>query len=262
VAVGRPRAGKDRQLIIAVQNLSTLVSSQDAYDMTLLVDRQVRDHVAPAWGIQPPQVVFLAVAAGRKYDALIGILDDADQAGNLGWHTEGPDAAVYGRVFAQPVLANGGNALTNQLSVCSVLSHEVIEVVGDAACNGWAQQGDGTLTARELCDPVEGDSYVMTLNAPGETLSGTVSDFVLPSWFDPDAASGKTDYLGLISSPFEVRSNGYVIVMTGGTVTSRWGDKYPEWRKATKAVPVARTARRSETFPYPDGLVTEPTSLA
>jgi hypothetical protein len=259
VAVGRPRPGKDQQLIIAVQNLSTLVSSQDAYDMTLLVDRQVRDHVAPAWGIQPPQVVFLAVAAGRKYDALIGILDDADQAGDLGWHTEGPDAAVYGRVFARPVLANGGNALTNQLSVCSVLSHEVIEVVGDAACNGWAQRADGSLAARELCDPVEGDSYVMTVKAAGETVSGTVSDFVFPAWFDPDAAGAPFDWMYLLSSPFQVRPSGYLIVMAGGTVTEQWGEEFPLWRLVTKEHPTARTARRD---PSVVPVQNRPTSLA
>jgi hypothetical protein len=55
--------------------------------------------------------------------------------------------------------------------------------------------------------------------------------------------------MDLLSSPFEVRRDGYVIVMTGGTVTSQWGEGYPEWRKATKEHPVSRTARRSGTFP-------------
>jgi hypothetical protein len=249
-------------MIIGVQNLSTLVSGDDAYSMSLLVDRQVRDHVAPAWGIQPPVVEFYVPpqsgdAPRPHYDAIIGILDDADQAGDLGWHSEGPDADIYGRVFAQPVLANGGNALDDQLSVCSVLSHEVIEVVGDSACNRWAQQADGTLIALELCDPVEGDSYPLTITSvSGTKVTGTVSDFVLPSWFDPDAAPGQTDWLALVTAPFEVRSTGYVIVMTGGTVTEQWGEKYPEWRKATKENPTARTARRNEV--YPSGLLTDP----
>lgn len=264
MAVGRPRAGKDQQLIIAVQNLSTLVSDQDAYDMTLLVDRQVRDHVAPAWGIQPPFVEFYKPSAdpavpAPHFTAIIGILDDADQAGDLGWHTEGPDAAVYGRVFARPVLANGGNALTDQLSVCSVLSHEVIEVIGDAACNGWAQRPDGSLAARELCDPVEGDSYVMTVKTAGETVSGTVSDFVFPAWFDPDAAGAPFDWMDLLSSPFQVRPSGYLIVMAGGTVTEQWGEEFPLWRLVTKEHPTARTARRD---PSVVPVQAQPTSLA
>lgn len=247
-------------MIIGVQNLSTLVSNQDAYDMTLLVNRQLIDHVAPAWDRLPPRVIFLPQgAAGVHYDAILGILDDADQAGDLGWHTEGPDADVYGRVFARPVLSNGGNALTADLSVCSVLSHEACETFGDSACDLWAQQASGLLVARELCDPVESDSYRITITAQsGEQVTGTVSDFVLPAWFDPAAAPGATDYMGLCTAPFQVRATGYVIQMTGGTVSEQWGDEYPEWRKATKQDRLARTGRRDPSL----AAVSNPTSLA
>lgn len=240
-------------MIIAVQNLSTKVSDNDVYSMVLLVSRQVHQHVAPALGIQPPRVEFtpvtpsaLAVPQPPHFDALIGILDDADQAGDLGYHTEGPDADVYGRVFAGPVLDNGGNALTNVLSVCSVLSHEVIETIGDAFCNAWSQRADGSLVAYELADPVESDSYAMTVTSEkGTTVSGTVSDFVLPAWFNPDAAPGtRLDQMNLLTAPFEVRSDGYVIEMSGGAVTEQWGETYPGWRKATKESDTARTARR------------------
>jgi len=239
-------------MIIAVQNLSTSVTDEDAYAMTVLCDRQARRDFAPAWGVQPSTVIFLKQPSVLRYDAIIGILDNADQAGDLGWHTEGPDASVYGRVFARPVLENGGNALTDKLSVCSVLSHEVLETIGDAACNGWAQRADGSLVAREVGDPVESDSYLLTVTTEeGTEVKGTVSDFVLPAWFDPDAAGSPYDYTGVLSSPFEVRPDGYVIVMTGGTVTSQWGERYPAWRKGTKEHPTARTARRSQV--YPDG---------
>jgi hypothetical protein len=250
-------------LIIGVQNLSTLVSGMDAYNMTLLVNKQLREHVAPAWGIQPPEAVFLPQGgAGNRYSAIIGIMDDADQAGDLGWHTEGPDASIYGRVFARPVLSNGGNALTASLSVCSVLSHEAIEVLGDATCNGWRQRADGTLVATELADPVESDSYLDTIEAEGTSpvLQGTVSNFVFPRWFDPDAppitGSGGYfgnplgfDYMGMLTSPFEVRPSGYVITMSGGTVSAQWGEEYPAWRRATKETPLSRTARRRDTYP-------------
>lgn len=247
-------------MIIGVQNLSTLVSAEDAYNMTLLVDKQLREHVAPAWGVQPPQAAFIhgsSVVPGARYNAIIGIMDDADQAGDLGWHTEGPDASVYGRVFARPVLSNGGNALTASLSVCSVLSHEAIETLGDRTCNGWMQRADGTLVATELADPVESDSYLVTIEAEGASpvLQGTVSNFVFPRWFDPDAPAMASnsgyfgnlagfDYMGMLESPFEVRSNGYVITMSGGTVSEQWGEEYPAWRRATKESRWARTARR------------------
>ena len=90
----------------------------------------------------------------------------------------------------------------------------------------------------------------------GTTVSGSVSDFVFPAWFDPDAKGAPYDQMDLLSSPFEVQPDGYVIVMTGGTVSDQWGERYPEWRKATKEHPTSRTARRSDTFPQ------SPTSLA
>lgn len=248
-------------MIIGVQNLSTLVTNEDVYLMTALVDRQLREHVAPVWGLAPPTVVYLAKAAEFPYDAIIGVLDNADQAGDLGWHTEGSDADVYGRVFAQPVLQNGGNALTNALSVCSVLSHECIETLGDAACNRWAQRADGTMVAVELADPVEGDSYTVTISSAAEVVAGTVSDFVIPDWFNPDAGEGKTDWLGLVTAPFQVRDTGYVIEMAAGstTVTEQWGERYPEWRKATKATATARTVRRD---PQLTTAFAPPTALA
>jgi hypothetical protein len=251
-------------MIIAVQNLSTLVSGEDAYDMTMIVDHQARAHVAPAWGIQPPVVVYLNGGAKQKYDALIGILDDADQAGVLGWHTEGPDADVYGRVFARPVLEHGGGALGGALSVCSVLSHEVIEVIGDRACNGWAQRADGVLIATELCDPVEGDSYEVTVAATdGASVSGTVSDFVFSSWFDPNARGAPYDWMDTLSAPFEVRPDGYVIAMSGGQVTELWGECYPGWRIATKEHLTSRTARRDSSVVPQEPLENNvPTSLA
>jgi hypothetical protein len=247
-------------VIIGVANVSTLVSGQEVYEMSLLVNRQLRDHVAPAWGLLPPSVLYMPNGAqGQHMDAIITVFDDADQAGDLGYHTEGPDADVYGRVFARPVLANGGNALTADLSVCSVLSHECCETLGDRTCSDWAQAASGQLTAYELCDPVEGDSYRMTITASsGEQVTGTVSDFVLPSWFDSNAAPGPTDYMGLVTAPFQVRPTGYSIVMSGGSVTEQFGERYPLWRLVTKEHPTSRTARRDPSV-IP---AMNPTSLA
>jgi hypothetical protein len=70
-----------------------------------------------------------------------------------------------------------------------------------------------------------------------------VSNFVLPSWFDPDGR-GPYDYMGLLTAPFQVRPDGYVIAMSDGHISEHWGEQYPPWRKATKAGPCSRTARR------------------
>jgi hypothetical protein len=231
-------------VLIAVQNLSSAVSSVDAYEMSLLADYQLRHHVAPAWGLLPPVVSYVnSVHPAAPGTAVISIFDDADQAGDLGWHSEGSGGVIYGRVFAQPVLANGGNAMSDPLSVCSVLSHEAIETFLDSACDLWADGGSGTAYAREGCDAVEGDSYVITIGTGPLAVSGTVSDFLLPGWFDPDA-DAPYDYLGLTTGPLQVRTTGYTLTMTAGAVSQSFGEHYPSWRRATKTYPLARTARR------------------
>jgi hypothetical protein len=228
---------------ICVVNHSTKVTNEEVLTMTAAVSFQVRNQAAPAWSLVPPTVSYLqpdAPAPGLA--VVIGILDDADQAGDLGWHTEGPGGSKLGRVFAAPVLANGGNALTDTLSVASVLSHEVLESMCDPACNRWCDAGSGTAYALEVADPVESDSYDIAVSS---TASVSVSNFVLPAWFDPDAATGApVDYLKLLQVPFQIRPTGYVVSMTDGTVNQTFGERYPEWRKATKLAGTARTARR------------------
>lgn len=234
--------------VIAVTNQSTLVADRDVLAMTAAVGQQLAHHVAPAWGIIPPSVIYMPETTGlRAGVTVIGIFDDSDQAGDLGWHTEVANGIVYGRVFAAPVLQNGGGALAGALSVASVLSHEAIETAGDPACDLWADAGSGTLYARELCDAVESDSYVMTSwpNGVPEVQQVSVSNFLLPSWFDPDAGTGVPfDYMNLCTAPFQVRPAGYTITQAEGTVAEVFGEHYPEWRQATKTYPIARTARR------------------
>lgn len=228
--------------IIVVVNKSTLVTNAQAYNMTLLCEWQARFHAAPAWGLMPPSVTYLANEnQAPPGSAVIGIFDNADQAGALGWHTEGPGGIVYGRVFAQPVLSHGGNVLTAPLSVASVLSHEVLETIGDPACNRWCDTGQNKAIALELCDPVESDVYNLTVG----TVTGTVSDFAMPAWFDPSAPGGSHfDWLRLTNAPFQVRSTGYVIVLQEGAVSQVFGAEYPEWRQETKKSELARTAQR------------------
>lgn len=227
---------------IAVLNLSTLVSAKDHAAMSRACNQQLRDDVTPLWGL--PRRIVRPYAKGEAVPAdayVITLFDDADQADALGWHTESPQGKVYGKVFAKPVLDNGGDALTKPLSVASVLSHEVIEAYVDPTTALWAAADDGLLYAYEACDPVESDSYV----GMGDV---TVSDFVTPAWFDPQG-HGRFDFLGRLSKPFTMTKGGYVVYMQGGQESQRFGEHYPDWRLAMKGHPASRTARRAEQDP-------------
>ena len=221
--------------MFTIVNKSTLVSDADVKTMVRAVAHQVRYDACPAFGLTPVPVVFSTDASTAPPGSyVIAILDDSDQAGALGWHTEDQGDVIYGEVFAKPVLDNGGDALTKDLSVASVLSHEVLETLADPHANLWADNGHGTAYAYEIGDPVESDSYPVKVS--GKAV--TVSNFVTPHWFDPQAAKGERfDFLGKVTAPFQMTHGGYVITMVEGKVSQHFGEKFPEWRKDIKARP-------------------------
>jgi hypothetical protein len=235
-------------VFVVVQNHSTRVTDADAALMVRAVAHQVRYDVAPAWGSKTASVVFLpkgaAVPAGSY---AIGLYDTADQADALGYHSEEADGTVYGKVFASPVLDNGGTVLVGELSVAAVLSHEVLETFVDPHVQLWASDGGDSLYAYEACDAVEDTAYVVHVG--GKTVS--VSNFVLPAYFDAQAPAGtRVDYLARLSRPFEISKGGYAVKITLGKsskVDQVFGDRFPEWKKESKGHPLARLARRAHS---------------
>lgn len=233
-------------MYVVVENASTRFSDADAQTATRAIAHQVRYHAGPAWGVHAPPVVFAghlgALAPVPPGSYVLGLFDTDDQPDALGWHTEGDDGSVFGRVNVGAVLDNGGTPLTGPLTVASVLSHEVLEALIDPQVNRWAQAPDGRLFAVEVGDPVESTSYTIKVGAVGVD----VSDFVFPAWFDDyrglDVRTHWAD-TGLV--PFTLDRGGYAVVWSpGGQPTQMFGDSYPDWRRAMKSSPLARTARR------------------
>jgi len=231
-------------MLIAVINQSTLISDDQANSMCQAVQIQLTSHVLPAWNQQSGTITFYAdqtlIPAGAW---IVSILDNTTQAGALGYHSEDNDV-VDGFIFAQPVLDNGGVVLydsTNpqNISVSSVLSHEICEMVGDYYVNFWADgpgvvAADGqtyTEYALELCDPVEANSYTIDL---GDGTLVLVSNFVLPTWFNPQAQATDApfDYLQLLSVPFSMTPGGYMIVRQSGNIQQIFGWKVSPEKKA------------------------------
>src|SRR2546425_309412 len=225
-------------MFLAIVNKSTRFSDTDAAKSAGACAAQLKLHVAPFWDMQPAAVVFYPdekqVPTGAD---LLVILDNADQAGVLGYHDETPDGRPYGRVFAAPVLDHKGTALKGSNSVSAVISHEVCEWFGDRFVNLWADNGGGTEYAVELCDPVEQDSY--------DIRGIAVSNFVTKRYFDHLAPVGtQLDYLKKLTKPYSMTKGGYLLVRHAGKIEQKFGDDYPGWRRATKEFPAARTAKR------------------
>jgi hypothetical protein len=122
----------------------------------------------------------------------------------LGYHTEDQGGKLRGIVAAQPELSNGGKVSAGDWSVSSVLFHKVLEMSIDPNCNLWSNDGRGAIHTFEVWDPVEAPTYAVN--------GISVSNFVTPAWFDPQAGSAATfDKLGLLTAPFGILKGGYVV---------------------------------------------------
>lgn len=193
---------------INIIDKSTLLQDSDFKAMVEAVKIQFEQHVSPFWMRGSWNIV---VNQPENVGFPIVILDDPDQAGMLGYHTESPDGKVWARVFVKAVTSRKGSMLSGPLSVSVVLSHEVIEAFCNPNVNMWAKSSDGKLIAYEAADPVENDCYDVQI---GDGRIVSVSNFVLPSWFDPRPLAGsRFDYMGNIKKPFTMSKNGYMVVM-------------------------------------------------
>lgn len=227
---------------IAVINESTMVNNADITTMCAAIQTQLTSHVLPHWGMVNGVIRFYSDKVQVPSGAwVVNMLDDSTQAGALGYHSIDNDV-VDAFIFAQPILSNGGVTMLfdpsnpQQYTVSATLSHEVCEMIGDVYANGFSvgpQIEQGNMYAQELCDPIENDSYGIQVN--GGQIA--VSNFILPTWFDPEATAQDApfDYLHKLTAPFTMDDGGYMIVaaMSGEQqVMNRvFGSKVPQWRK-------------------------------
>jgi hypothetical protein len=219
-----------------VVNKSTLVSNDDVKRMVEACQIQITRDAAPVYGLDPIGVHYTEdESVAKPGDYLIAILDNSDQQGALGWHTETSGDVIYGEVFAGPSLQNGGSVLSGPLAVSSVLSHEALETLADPHANLYATDLQGRAVAFEIADPVESEWYDITIQ---DGTSVTVSDFVTPAWFDPDAKPGQTfDFLGSLSAPFTIANGGYIVWTTLGQPQQSFGDESSDVRQQMKGRP-------------------------
>lgn len=188
------------------------VSFGDVQKIAHAVDVQFHQDVCPAWGLEPWSCTAHAAISDVPPDTIpLVILANADQAGALGYHDVGPDGRAYGKVFSDDTLKNGGTVLKGDNSVAVTVSHEGCEIVGDPKCNRWVLCSDGTMEASELSDRVESAGY------DNIGTEATVSNFLYPAGFDPNAEPGaKRDHLGMTNRDGEILPGGYRIYLMPG----------------------------------------------
>ena len=195
-------------LILQATLPSLPITASDLGTIAQAITIQLNRDVAPIWGgshvvrtsdgkdLQPGEVAF----------AIVNTLPDAP--GAVAYH----DVNGNGVPVAFEAVSMCSSIMSGSDSVSVAISHECIETIGDAACNLWADDGQGNEWARELCDAVESEWYSISVNA----INVNVSDFLLPAFFDLNA-SGPYSFLNYAQKPFRTGPNGYQIKRTSGT---------------------------------------------
>lgn len=219
--------------MIAVVNLSPTLSQADALSMVKICAAQDREDVSPAWGMFALDGDIFARIEDTPPDSQLILLMPAETVkGAAGHHTEDPDGRITGVVAVDSLLNAGYSLFSGEASILCVLSHEWIETKLDPYVNLWADMPMGGQDAKEGCDRVQSLSY--------KKGGCSVSDFLLPQAFDWAPKKGsKFDYMGQLTSPYEVAPGGYAMRRDGNGKVTQVGE-----RVAAKVHPLSRSTRR------------------
>ena len=205
--------------LIYVRNESRgVVKDEDLARIIPAVQRQVSEHFRPVWGVGAQLVLADGRAPRHAYQ--INVYDKArskDDEDYLGYHYS-PNGYPVTSIFAKDDIAKDGN-------ISVTLSHEVLEMIVDPACNLYANRSAGVgrpqrIYFYEVCDAVQCQHY---------KINGVeVCDFIYPEWFEDNwpARSRRFDHLGLIEAPFQILPGCYADVYEAkrGSITV-WGSK-------------------------------------
>lgn len=183
---------------IAMVSETRRVSFAELARVSAALQKQVLRDLAPAWGVRATVDAFASLEDMPTDYWPIIIRDDLeDFPGIPGIHLDD-----NGHPFAL-VDHRRGWSLT--------ASHECLEMLCDPLGNRVRagpspKKGQGRVDFLvEVCDPSEAEAFSYTVNGV------VVSDFYLPSYFDPVAVRGQRySFTGAIKKPREVLKGGYL----------------------------------------------------
>jgi hypothetical protein len=203
---------------IAFFNESSVLTDAEVQAAIKPLQTQITRDFAPVWGVDA-ELSF--VPKGTQLPAKswqIGVFDDSDQAGALGYHDLTKDGLPLGKVFAR-------TDIDYKSAWTVTASHELLEMLGDPDINLYGLFQDGwviTFYAYEVCDACEADKFGYKING------ALVSDFVYPAWFEGFRKKGSTqfDYGNHIQEPFQLIEGGYISIYDA-SYNNGWIQQYP-----------------------------------
>jgi hypothetical protein len=160
------------------------------------VQRQVTEHFEPVWGIGA-RLLFAKRRVPRDAYQIVVYEQATSEADKefIGYHFS-PEGYPIAGILAREDMSDDG-------TISETLSHEVLEMLVDPACNLYAHRSSGVgrperIYFYEVCDPVQCVHY---------KLDGVkVCNFVYPSWFEDNWEPGSRwfDHRHQLESPFQI----------------------------------------------------------
>ena len=220
---------------INVINQSTVITDSDVTKMVAALN-QTLPAFARDWKIFIIQAAVLpreTVMPTGSTILNVVIMDTTDIPGTAGYHTLYNGTTTV-KIFASTILAAGGVSLYEDTrtkpTVSQALCHEVFEALLDPRSTQWILNPiTGAMYALEVGDVVDGNAKVMRL---GDGSRVTVSDWVLPAWYDAENTLGPYNSLDTLSAPFTLAPNGYAMTASGSAVNYLYGSAVPDATKA------------------------------
>jgi hypothetical protein len=201
---------------------------------------QLERDFAPIWGIEPPVVSV----EGRGEPIYIF---DSEVGGDYGFTTAGRGGRPFAHVYAKPSFDHHSDWLTGRDSISSSISHEALEMIADPGVNTFHYNAERLMWGHDVCDPVQEVTY--GIRALRRLVP--VSDFVLPSYFNPYGAPAPFDFRKVLHGPFTIFRGGYATVEQARRQHTRERNRIdvefnrmPKWRQDQKRYGGGRTTWR------------------
>lgn len=185
--------------IVQIKNHSTVVGDPEAIRVVAACQKQVSRDLKRVYGLDAMLSFANKNATLGTFDWQLLIVDDADQAGALGYHETTANGTPIGYCFAKTTKDDGG-------SWSVTFSHELLELLGDPEINRCVlDEASNRLYAEELCDACEDDSLAYDIDGV------KVSDFVLPGfWLGSTKPHSPLSFTGAVTKPLQILPGGYL----------------------------------------------------
>lgn len=179
-----------------------LVSEESSITPSLLTraaaafDKQVKEHLSPAWGLSGFSVAAFTSLADIPVGAWpVIIKDDIGDSQAEGMHQDDSGCPLGLVTF------DDGWTLTASHEICEMCVDPTGNRLSSVMATPNRETGQYLI---EVCDPCEDPEFSYSIDGI------TVSDFCTTAYYAPDSIYGKRDYQGKISRAFQLLNNGYI----------------------------------------------------